>query len=152
MRRAVAFAAGVLFAAGLCISGMTSPSKVVGFLDLQAWDPSLLFTMLGAVCVSFLGWRLRTRMARPLAGGGFPDAPPAMPDRRLLVGAALFGIGWGMGGFCPGPALVSLGAGIDAALVVVPAMLGGMLLFRFVEHRDSPDDARRGSPEARGTA
>ena len=147
MRPAVAFVTGALFAAGLCVSGMTSPSKVIGFLDLQDWDPSLAFTMLGAVLVSFLGWRVRARMAHPLAGE-FPEAPPAKPDGRLLSGAALFGIGWGLSGFCPGPALVSVGAGIDAALVVVPSMLAGMLLFQRFERRGTAASSRRRAAES----
>ena len=131
----VHFLAGALFAAGLCLSGMTSPARVVGFLDLGAWDPSLLYTMAGAVSVSALGWRLRSRMRRPLGGGAFPGSAARQLDGRLFAGAALFGVGWGLGGFCPGPALASLGGALRPALVFIPAMVGGMLLFQLVDRR-----------------
>lgn len=130
MRYVAPFVAGVTFAFGLCIAGLTSPAKIIGFLDVQHWDPSLLFAMIGALPVMFVAWRLRARMERPYAGGAFPAAPPAKLDPRLFAGAALFGIGWGLGGFCPGPILVSLGAGARAALILLPSMVAGMLLFR----------------------
>ncbi len=129
----VHFLAGALFAAGLCLSGMTSPARVVGFLDLGAWDPSLLYTMAGAVGVSALGWRLRSRMERPLAGGTFPGPAAPQLDGRLFAGAVLFGVGWGLSGFCPGPALASLGSAVRPVLVFLPAMVGGMLLFQLVD-------------------
>ena len=130
MSYVVPFIAGVVFAFGLCIAGLTSPAKIIGFLDVQHWDPSLLFAMIGALPVMFVAWRLRDRMARPYAGAAFPVEPPAKLDARLFAGAALFGVGWGLGGFCPGPILVSLGAGARAALILLPSMVGGMLLFR----------------------
>ncbi len=138
MRHLTPFVAGVLFAVGLCIAGLTSPARIVGFLDVQHWDPSLLFAMLGAVPVMFVAWRLRARMDRPIVGGAFPVAPPARLDRRLFAGAALFGIGWALGGFCPGPILVSLGGGARAALILLPSLVAGMLLFRAFEALRAP--------------
>lgn len=120
---------GLLFAAGLVLSGMTQPGKVRAFLDFGgAWDPSLLFVMGGAVAVYFVAQRLTRGLSRPIFGKRFPKPPSQRIDAKLLVGAALFGIGWGLSGFCPGPALVSLGAG--AALWFVPAMLAGMLVHK----------------------
>jgi len=124
-----AFACGLVFALGLALGGMTQPSKVVGFLDVSgAWDASLAFVMGGALAVHALLRPLVLRRARPLMAGAFSLPAASDVDARLLAGAAIFGIGWGLGGFCPGPALVSLGAGTEAALVVVPAMLIGMVL------------------------
>jgi uncharacterized membrane protein YedE/YeeE len=135
MRSIIALFSGLLFAAGLGIAGMTAPARVIGFLDVQRWDPSLLFTMLGALIVMFPAWRIRARWERPLAGGSFPGTPPTNLDGRLVGGAALFGIGWGLSGFCPGPLLVSLGAGVRSASILVPSVLVGMLLYQFLEGR-----------------
>jgi uncharacterized membrane protein YedE/YeeE len=129
--RLSAMLAGLVFAAGLAISGMTHPDKIVGFLDLGgAWDPSLLFVMVSAVGVYLAAYLWSRRRARPLLGERFPDPPPRRIDARLVGGAAIFGVGWGLAGFCPGPALVSAGAGATAALWFVPAMLVGTLLHR----------------------
>jgi uncharacterized membrane protein YedE/YeeE len=135
MRSIIALLSGLLFAFGLGIAGMTSPAKVIGFLDVQRWDPSLLFTMVGALIVMFTAWRIRARRVHPVAGGSFPGAPPTKLDGRLVGGAALFGVGWGLSGYCPGPLLVSLGAGVSAALILVPSMLLGMLLHQSLEGR-----------------
>ena len=135
MRSVIALLSGLLFALGLGIAGMTAPAKVIGFLDVKRWDPSLLFTMVGALIVMFAAWRIRARRDQPLAGGSFPGAPPAKLDGKLVGGAALFGIGWGLSGFCPGPLLVSLGAGVGAATILVPSMLVGMLLQQLLEGR-----------------
>ena len=116
------FAAGLLFALGLGLAGMTQPDKIRAFLDVAgAWDPSLAFVMAGAVGVYFVAYRLLR--------GRAPAAPRGI-DRRLVAGAILFGVGWGLSGFCPGPALVSVGAGARAALWFVPAMVAGMALYR----------------------
>lgn len=120
-----AFAAGILFGLGLILSGMADPAKVLNFLDVAgSWDPSLAFVMAGAIAVAAPGFWLVRRRATPLAGGPFHvpsvDAPL---DRPLLIGAALFGIGWGLVGFCPGPALVSLGIGAQATFAFVAAMV-----------------------------
>ena len=133
---AVAALSGVLFAVGLALSGMTRPAKVSGFLDLAgAWDPSLAFVMGGAVAVYFLAWRFALRRAAVVPGAARPPAPRARIDARLVGGAALFGLGWGASGFCPGPALASLASGARAALWFVPAMALGMLLVRLLEGR-----------------
>ena len=124
-----AFSCGLLFAAGLVLGGMTQPSKVVGFLDFTgAWDPSLALVMGGALGTHALLRRFVVARAAPLLDSSFHEPTRSDLDARLVGGAAIFGIGWGLGGFCPGPAVVSLGAGTHAALVVVPAMLAGMLL------------------------
>jgi uncharacterized membrane protein YedE/YeeE len=129
MQRAVEFLVGLLFGLGLILSGMTDPGKVVGFLDLAgAWDPSLAFVMGGAVCVSLFAFLFARRRTRAFLGGAM-ELPTARDiDRPLVVGSLVFGIGWGLAGFCPGPALVSLGAGHWQALVFVLAMLAGMAL------------------------
>jgi uncharacterized membrane protein YedE/YeeE len=124
-----AFACGLLFAVGLALGGMTQPSKVVGFLDFTgAWDASLALVMGGALVTHGLLRPLVLRRARPLFAPGFSLASKVDIDRRLIAGAAIFGVGWGLGGFCPGPAIVALGAGARAAIIVVPAMLVGMVL------------------------
>jgi len=125
------FAAGLVFGLGLILAGMADPAKVLNFLDLGGiatgqWDPSLAFVMLGAIGVAFLGFRMASRRGRPVFAAAFPPAPTPRLEGRLLAGAALFGIGWGLAGFCPGPALVSLGAGSAGAVVFVAAMLLGM--------------------------
>jgi uncharacterized membrane protein YedE/YeeE len=127
-RHAVAFGAGALFAVGLAISGMTKPSKIAGFLDLAGdWDASLAFVMIGAVTVHFLALRIVTRRQAPLFDTKFHLPTRKDVDLRLVAGAALFGVGWALGGFCPGPALVSAGSGSFGAIVFVAAMTLGML-------------------------
>jgi uncharacterized membrane protein YedE/YeeE len=124
-----AFASGLVFALGLVFGGMTQPSKVVGFLDVAGgWDPSLAFVMGGALLVHGLLRPLAMMRPRPVLAGSFSLPTLKDIDRNLLVGAAIFGVGWGLAGFCPGPALVALGGGMPAATVVVPSMLAGMLL------------------------
>jgi uncharacterized membrane protein YedE/YeeE len=124
-----AFACGLVFAFGLVLGGMTQPSKVVGFLDITgAWDPSLAFVMGGALATHSLLRGFATRRTRPVFDSTFHVPTRSDLDGRLLAGSALFGIGWGLGGFCPGPAIVAVGGGLPAAFVVVPAMLVGMLL------------------------
>jgi uncharacterized membrane protein YedE/YeeE len=123
----------LLFGIGLLVSGMSDPGKVLGFLDLAgAWDPSLALVMAGAIGVGLIGFRLvRGRDASLL---GLPMQLPAKGeiDRRLVVGSFVFGVGWGLAGFCPGPALVALGTGSVEALVFVAAMLAGMAAFQFL--------------------
>lgn len=115
--------AGVLFGAGLAISGMTDPTRIIGFLDPAGeWDPTLAFVMAGALVVFGIGYFLLRGKAN------LPDNPGEPVSRKLLVGSALFGIGWGMGGFCPGPALADLAALRTEALVFVPLMAVGMIL------------------------
>ena len=123
------FLAGLLFALGLGVSGMTLPSKVLGFLDVTGpWDPSLLFVMGAAIPVYALAHRLRLRAKKPLLAPGFPDLRPQPIDRSLVVGAVLFGAGWGIAGVCPGPALVNLGGLVPGAGLFCAAMAAGMAL------------------------
>ncbi len=119
--------AGALFGAGLAVSGMTNPAKVLGFLDLAgAWDPSLLLVMGGGMAVAAVGIRVVERRAMPIFDGDFPTPTAAKPNLRLVLGSACFGVGWGLGGFCPGPAVTSL-AHLDGKVgLLVLAMLAGM--------------------------
>ena len=118
---------GLLFGAGLVISGMSDPAKVLNFLDLfGTWDPSLAFVMGGAVIVAFIGYRLVLARPAPLAADRFHLPTRNDIDARILTGPAIFGVGWGLGGFCPGPALTALGLGATGTLAFVPAMLLGM--------------------------
>jgi uncharacterized membrane protein YedE/YeeE len=119
--------AGLVFGLGLVISGMVNPAKVQNFLDIFGqWDPSLAFVMGGAVVVAFVGFRLTLRRARPVLAARF-DLPTRRDiDARVIVGPAIFGVGWGLAGLCPGPALASLTTGGAAALVFVAAMAVGM--------------------------
>src|SRR3954462_12261853 len=131
-----AFAAGLLFGVGLVISQMSNPAKVLAFLDvLGNWDPSLALVMTAAVAVSALGYVAARRRGRPVFAPRFEIPTRRDLDPRLLGGAALFGIGWGLVGLCPGPALTLLPLGVWQAFVFVGAMLVGMAMIRFV-----PDD------------
>jgi uncharacterized membrane protein YedE/YeeE len=126
VKAAFAFGCGVLFAVGLALAGMTNPPKVIAFLDVAGhWDPTLAFVMGSALAVYALAWRLRRRSAAPLLGAVYPDPPRGGIDARLLGGAAIFGVGWGIGGYCPGPAIASLTVSAAAPVFVV-AMLVGM--------------------------
>jgi uncharacterized membrane protein YedE/YeeE len=123
-----AFLSGAVFAAGLAVSGMTQPQKVVGFLDVTGdWDPSLAFVMMGAIGLNIVLFRFILRRAGPVFGGIFQLPKRKDITLRLVAGAALFGAGWGLGGYCPGPGLVSLAAGRLPALVFVVAMAAGVL-------------------------
>ena len=144
---AVAFASGIVFAVGLGLAGMTRPSKVVGFLDLFGghWDPSLALVMAAAIAVHLpvqRALRRRPGFVEPVptcdpvgASGPTLGARDASVDRRLVGGALLFGLGWGLGGFCPGPAVVSLVSAIPGVLVFVASMAAGMALFALVGRR-----------------
>src|SRR6516164_4055765 len=132
----VSFLSGVTFALGLGISGMTRPAKVIGFLDfLGAWDASLAFVMLGAVGVYFVAYRLSQSMRAPVLAPEFSIPKRTDLDSRLFVGAALFGAGWGLGGFCPGPAITSLASGAPPVAVFVAAMATGIYLHRWLANR-----------------
>ncbi|HEY5952559.1 MAG TPA: DUF6691 family protein [Kofleriaceae bacterium] len=121
---------GALFAAGVCISGMVRPSKVIGFLDFAgAWDASLLLVMASALALHVVAWRIVKQMTGPRYGTAFPGPPTTIIDAKLIGGAALFGIGWGISGFCPGPAIVSLVSGTTASFVFVAAMAAAMIVF-----------------------
>jgi len=129
-----AFAAGFLFGIGLIVSGMANPRKVLGFLDVAgAWDPSLAMVMIGAIAVGLVAFSVAARRGTSLLGARMQLPTARDIDRRLVFGSALFGVGWGLVGFCPGPALAALGAGHVKALVFVAAMLGGMAIFEGIE-------------------
>jgi uncharacterized membrane protein YedE/YeeE len=131
---ALSFAAGVVFALGLALAGMTQPSKVIGFLDVAgSWDPSLAFVMAGAIAVYFGATRIMQRRAAPLAGGEFHLPARRDLEPKLWIGAGLFGIGWGLAGYCPGPGIASLGTGTLSALSFVSSMALGMLLYEGAE-------------------
>lgn len=130
----VALVSGLLFAIGLAIGGMTQPAKVVGFLDVAGnWDPSLAFVMVGAITVYFVANRLVKKRSAPLVGSAFHLPTRRDIEPRLLVGAGLFGVGWGLAGYCPGPGLSVLGAGSFRALLFVLSMALGMLLFEMMQ-------------------
>jgi uncharacterized membrane protein YedE/YeeE len=134
MRSLVSLLCGLLFGLGLIISGMVNPAKVIGFLDLVgAWDPSLALVMVGAIAVAFVGFRFANRQASAVLGGEMHLPMRRDVDKRLVLGSLLFGVGWGIAGLCPGPALVSLGAGHIEAVYFVLAMVLGMSLFAFLE-------------------
>ena len=128
--------AGLVFGLGLILSGMANPAKVLGFLDLAgAWDPSLAFVMAGAIAVAAPAFALAKQRTATLLGAAMKLPGSRDIDRRLVMGSVLFGIGWGVAGFCPGPGLVALGMGEIKALVFVGAMLAGMGIFEWIERR-----------------
>jgi len=128
-----ALAAGALFGIGLALSGMTQPEKVIGFLDVGGtWDPSLAFVMAGALLVHTLLARRILRRTRPMLDDAFHLPKTGALDAKLVAGAGIFGIGWGLGGFCPGPAIVSAGCGTLTPLVFVGAMAIGMTIHHFL--------------------
>lgn len=138
----VQFAIGLIFGVGLIVSGMSNPAKVLNFLDVGGipagtWDPSLAFVMAGAVAVTFVGFNRVLRLGRPFFAERFYLPTRADVDSRIVVGPVIFGIGWGLAGFCPGPALTALGFGSSSALIFVAAMFAGMLLARFTAHLPS---------------
>lgn len=143
MSLVVQLLAGLLFGAGLAVSGMADPAKVTNFLDIAGqFDPSLAFVMGGAVVVAFIGFRLVLTRPHPVFAPNFNLPTSRAIDARLLVGAGLFGIGWGLAGFCPGPALASLGLGATGTFIFVPAMLAGMVAARLLAQGGAPVLAR----------
>ena len=123
------FLVGLIFGSGLVLGGMTNPAKVIGFLDITgSWDPSLAFVMGGAVIVSFFAFRISRNWTKSLMGRVIILSDLKMIDIRLVLGSALFGIGWGLSGFCPGPAVASLASGEIKSFVFVAAMIVGMSL------------------------
>lgn len=131
MTAAVAFVAALLFGSGLALSGMLDPVRVLGFLDVAGvWDPSLAFVLGGAVTVSAIGTVFAGRMKRPALADSFDVPTGRRIDTRLVVGSALFGIGWGLAGFCPGPAIAALSLFMPKALMFVAAMLAGMWIYK----------------------
>lgn len=130
---------GLVFGLGLIVSGMANPAKVLGFLDLAGeWDPSLALVMGGAIAVGFFAFLVAKNRKRSFIGAEMKLPTASAIDSRLLAGSALFGAGWGVAGFCPGPGLVALGMGEPKALVFVAAMLVGMVIFSWLEKRKSP--------------
>jgi uncharacterized membrane protein YedE/YeeE len=132
----ISFLCGLIFGVGLIISGMANPGKVLGFLDLAGnWDPSLAFVMAGAILIGFFAFLYAKRRQTTLLGKELKLPTATHIDRRLVLGSILFGAGWGLAGFCPGPALVALGMGLPKAMVFVAAVLAGMGLFELIERR-----------------
>jgi uncharacterized membrane protein YedE/YeeE len=157
MKSMAAFAIGLVFGAGLLFSGMTDPGKVIGFLDVfGAWDPSLAFVMVGAVLVGLFGFAAARRRTQAVLGGAMHLPRTTNIDRRLVAGSTIFGVGWGLAGFCPGPALVAAAAGYAGALVFVVSMLAGMALQSWLDRRpviapppSRTPDTRADAPRAR---
>lgn len=140
MRRNItAFVTGLLFAFGLALGGMTKPSKIIGFFDfsdgLTSWDPSLAFVMGGSMLVYMPVYRIIRDHKKPLWDMLYRLPTSSLVDARLIIGAVLFGIGWGVGGYCPGPALTSLGAFSSQAATFVAAMLVGMFAYQRIDAR-----------------
>lgn len=125
---------GIVFALGLGISGMTRPIKVIGFLDFAgAWDATLVFVMIGAIGVYFIAFRISRAMRAPIMADQFSIPTRSDLDTRLILGAAIFGVGWGLGGFCPGPAITSLASGALPVFLFVASMATGMYLHSLVQ-------------------
>lgn len=136
MYTALSFVSGLVFGVGLLVSGLANPAKVLGFLDVAgAWDPSLAFVMAGAIAVASGAFALAGRRSATLIGTPMRLPSSRAIDRPLILGSVVFGIGWGVAGFCPGPALVALGAGQIKALVFVAAMLAGMAIHEWQQRR-----------------
>ncbi|QOF71697.1 YeeE/YedE family protein [Aminobacter sp. SR38] len=132
----VNLALGLVFGIGLVVSGMSDPAKVLNFLDVTGtWDPSLALVMGGAVITAFVGYRLVLKRSKPLAAAAFQLPAKTEIDWPLLLGSAIFGIGWGLGGFCPGPALTATTLGAAGTYAFLPMMLVGMWLARVFESR-----------------
>lgn len=132
----VSFAVGLLFGIGLIISGMSNPAKVTGFLDLTGnWDPSLALVMAGAISIGLIAFRVAGRRVTTLLGTPMQLPTNTKIDMRLALGSAVFGIGWGLAGICPGPAMTLIGAGAIKGLIFVAAMLVGMLIFEIYQRR-----------------
>ncbi|MFK3737575.1 DUF6691 family protein [Massilia sp. TN1-12] len=134
MSLVTAFLAGLLFGSGLILSGMTNPAKVLAFLDVAGqWDPSLAFVMVGAILVAAVAFRYAGSRARSLLGAHVRLPGATRIDGRLLAGSVVFGVGWGLVGYCPGPALAALAVGGRPTLIFVAAMVAGMALFEVYE-------------------
>jgi uncharacterized membrane protein YedE/YeeE len=134
MQKISEFVAGLLFGLGLLLSGMTDPGKVLGFLDVSGhWDPSLALVMGGAILVGVFAFALAKKRTTSFLGGALHLPKASQIDRRLVVGSLLFGVGWGLAGFCPGPGLVSMFSGQPKAAVFVAAMVVGMVVFEVAD-------------------
>jgi len=142
MATVFAFVAGLVFGLGLIVAGMANPAKIIGFLDIAGtWDPSLALVMVGAIAVGLVAFALARR--RTMSALGLPMQLPSQRtiDARLVGGSLVFGVGWGLAGFCPGPAIAALGAGYAKAAVFVVAMLLGMGAFELIERRGARTDS-----------
>ena len=138
MQVLMALLAGLIFGFGLILSGMTDPAKVLGFLDLAGnWNPSLAFVMAGAIFIGFFAFRVAAARKTALLGGAMVLPTARQIDRRLVLGSLTFGVGWGLAGYCPGPAFASLTTGQDKPVIFVLAMLAGMGIFELLERRPS---------------
>lgn len=136
MHRFVEFIVGMLFGLGLLLSGMTDPGKIIGFLDIFGnWDPSLAFVMAGAIAVGFFAFGIAKKRTTTILGGALRLPTASHIDKRLVIGSTVFGVGWGLAGFCPGPALVSMASGQIQAVWFVAAMIAGMLVFELLERK-----------------
>ncbi|WP_166268236.1 YeeE/YedE family protein [Marinobacter caseinilyticus] len=135
MKNAItALLVGLVFGVGLLLSGMANPAKVLGFLDIAGpWDPSLALVMIGAIAVGMVAFSMAAKRTKSLLGNDIKLPASRSIDKRLIVGSLLFGVGWGLAGFCPGPSLVALGAGESKAFIFFIAMVAGMALFEFIE-------------------
>jgi uncharacterized membrane protein YedE/YeeE len=143
------FAGGLLFGLGLLVSQMANPAKVLAFLDVFGpWDASLAFVMVGATAASSLGYFVAKRRGVPVLAAKLDIPTRRDLDPKLLAGAAVFGVGWGLVGLCPGPSLTLLSSGLWQAFVFVAAMMAGMLLFRLLPTRSPQPGAKRGTQEA----
>lgn len=133
-RSIAALLAGLLFGAGLAVSQMIDPAKVLGFLDVAgAWDPSLILVMIGALIAASPAYRIAARRAKPLYGERFEFPTRRDIDKRLVIGALVFGVGWGLAGYCPGPAIAGLTLGLWQTALFIAAMIGGMTLHRLTQ-------------------
>ena len=136
----IQFAVGLIFGLGLVVSGMSNPAKVLNFLDVAAirtgnWDPSLAFVMMGAVATAFVGFRWVLKRPRPVFAETFHLPARSDIDPRVIIGPAIFGVGWGLAGFCPGPAFVALGYGSSRSILFMIAMIVGMMIARALAER-----------------
>tara|TARA_R110002072_G_scaffold6717_8_gene38439 strand:- start:976 stop:1422 length:447 start_codon:yes stop_codon:yes gene_type:complete len=146
MRNLLTLLVGMLFGTGIAMSGMANPAKVINFFDVAGtWDPSLAFVMGGAVIVTFIGYRMVLRRPRPIYEPAFDIPKNRQLDARLLVGAGIFGIGWGITGFCPGGALPVLGTLDTRVIIFVAALVAGMLITRVLLER-AASRTRKGQP------
>lgn len=137
-RVATAFAVGLLFGAGLIISQMSNPAKVIGFLDVtRAWDPSLALVMAGAVAVFAMAYRFSLKRGAPLLAVSFSTPVAQGLNWRLIIGASIFGVGWGLGGFCPGPAVVGAAFGDARVWTFIVSMIAGMGVFHWLQRAKS---------------
>ena len=151
MRMLVASFAGALFGLGLAVSGMMNPAKVIGFLDLAGgWDPTLAFVMGGALLVTIPAFRVILGRPRPILADTFALPTKSALDGRLLGGAALFGVGWGLSGFCPGPAVAALTTGLTPVFAFVAAMMVGMVLYAWVFERPDRSGVKAQSADPEG--